>query len=150
MLAFTDEEVLAADSDDGTIERFRSQVEQEGVLRWTYHFKCEIAAAGAVSTHVRCPYSFTNHITEVFELDPYEGSAVTLRIANGEVTSCRDNAFTDEWEAEDGGLWMFFNWMIENHPKDADSFYYNYMDETNLNFWKKYIPLLLASEQAAG
>jgi hypothetical protein len=101
-------------------------------------------------TLVRCPYSFTNHITEVFGLDPYEGSDVTLSITDGEVTSYANNEFSDEWQAEDGRLYMFHNWMIENHPEDAEDFYYSYTDEADLNFWKKYIPLLLASEDAAG
>jgi hypothetical protein len=160
MLAFTEEEVLAGDAeaccdlgsqvDDGTIEWFRSEVEQEGVLGWTYHFTCEIADAGAEATVVRCPYSFTNHITEVFGLGPYEGSDVTLRIADGEVISYTNHEFSDEWQAEDGGLYMFFGWMIENHPEDFDGAYYNYGGEANLNFWKKYIPLFLAREEAAG
>jgi hypothetical protein len=149
MLAFTDEEVLATQEMNFSIEWFRSEIEQEGVLGWTYHFTCEIAEEYRNGTLVRCPYSFTNHITEVFGLDPYEGSEVTLLIADGEVTSYTNNEFSDEWEAEDGALGMFFNWMIENHPEDRRR-HYNYTDEANLNFWKKYIPLLLASEEAAG
>ncbi len=148
MLAFTEEEVLASQTDARTIEWFRSEIEQEGVLGWTYHFTCDIADAGAEATVVRCPYSFTNHITEVFGLDPYEGSDVTVRIADGEVTSYQNNEYGDEWE--DGGLDMFYVWAIANHPDDFDGAYYNYRGDLNLDVWKKYIPLLLASEEAAG
>ncbi|HEX2369351.1 MAG TPA: hypothetical protein VHM94_08980 [Acidimicrobiia bacterium] len=66
------------------------------------------------------------------------------------MTSYTNNQFSDEWQAEGEGLDRFYLWMVENHPEDAESFYYNYADEANLNFWKKYIPLLLASEEAAG
>jgi hypothetical protein len=44
---------------------------------------------------------------------------------------------------------VFYEWMVENYPEDAESFYYNYRDEANLDFWKKYIPLLLESEEAS-
>jgi hypothetical protein len=40
--------------------------------------------------------------------------------------------------------------MTEYHAEGYDGFYYNYTDEANLNFWKKNIPLLLASEEATG
>jgi hypothetical protein len=82
---------------------------------------------------------------------PYEGSdIITLRIADGEVTSYRNNEFSDEWQADGEGIHTFHLWMTENHPEGYDGFYYTYTDEANLNFWKKNIPLLLASEEATG
>jgi hypothetical protein len=135
---------------DGDIDIFRGQIEQEGVLGWTYHFTCEVAAPAASSTFVTCPYSFTNHITDVFDLEPYEGSSVTLRVEDGVVVDYSNHAFTDEWQGD--GIGRFYDWLTENYPDEerAETFRYNYSDEANLDFWKEYIPLLLESEEASG
>lgn len=47
---------------------------------------------------------------------------------------------------------MFYEWLVENYPDEeyAESWHYNYTDEENLDFWKQYIPLLLASEADSG
>ena len=128
-----------------------SEVEQEGVIGWTYHFTCQVTFEAPVSTFVRCPYSFTNHITEVFGLEPYEGSAARFRIVDGVVVDYSDDEFSDDWQGDGGGLERFHDWMVENFPAEdrAESFYYNYTDEANLEFWKEYIPLLLDSEEAS-
>jgi hypothetical protein len=81
--------VLAAVSNERAIENFRSEIEQEGVIGWTYHFTCEVASEAPISTFVTCPYSFTNHITDVFGLEPYEGSHVRFRIVDGIVLERR-------------------------------------------------------------
>jgi hypothetical protein len=139
--------INAAFSPDGTLEGLRAAQEQEEVLGWTYHFTCEVTATGARGTVVQCPYSFSNHITEVYGLDPYPGSFVQMAIVDGEVTSFIHLQHSDAWQAEGGGLGMFYKWMVVNHPEDADSFYYNYTDQANLDFWKTYMPLFLASEE---
>jgi hypothetical protein len=76
---------------------------------------------------------------------------VSLRIDDGVITQFADNAQTDAWHGEGGGLDMFYVWMVENYPDEerAENFYYNYTDEANLDFWKQYIPLLLASPEAS-
>lgn len=72
-------------SPDGTVEGFRVQIEQGGVLGWTYDFTREITTQATRTTFVICPYSFSNHIAEVFGLGPYLGSDVTMRIVDGQI-----------------------------------------------------------------
>jgi hypothetical protein len=69
-----------------------------------------------------------------------------LRIEDGEITSFQNNEYSDVWQGPTGGLGVFYTWMVENFPEDerAESFYYNYTDQANLDFWKQYIPLFLA------
>ena len=145
MLALAAPELINAEnSPDGTLEGFRAEIEQEGVLGWTYDFTCDVVSTDSTPTIVGCPYSFSNHLTEAFGLEPYPGSTVSLAIVDGEVTSFTNKENTNAWQGE--GLGMFYQWMIENYPADAEGFYYNYTDEANLNFWKKYMPLFLESE----
>jgi hypothetical protein len=41
--------------------------------------------------------------------------------------------------------------MVENHPEDAEGFYYNYDAEADtLTFWNKYMPLFLADMESSG
>ena len=144
-----DVEAMEALYAPGGLPGHRSEIEQEGVIGWTYHFTCQVTSEAPITTFVSCPYSFTNHITDVFGLEPYEGSSVNLQIRDGVVVWYDNIEFSDEWQGDGGGLERFHDWMVENHPEDAESFYYNYTDEANLDFWKEYIPLLLDSEEAS-
>jgi hypothetical protein len=134
------EEVLA--SEEGSFEWFRSEIEQEGVLGWTYDYECEETNP----TTVTCQYAFSNHISEAFDLGPYAGSSVILRINDGRITSFTNDEATKEWH-EGGALDLFYEWMVTTYPDEVrvENFYYHYSDEANLDFIKEYIPLLLAS-----
>ena len=50
------------------------------------------------------------------------------------------------------GLGVFYHWLLKNYPDEeqAERWHYNYTDEENFDFWKQYIPLLLASEADSG
>jgi hypothetical protein len=95
---------------------------------------------------VTCQYAFSNHTSGAFDLGPYAGSSVILRINDGRITSFTNDEVTKEWH-EGGALDLFYEWMVTNYPDEVrvENFFYHYSDEANLDFIKEYIPLLLAS-----
>lgn len=152
LLALSSLDVISPNSADGTFEGFEAEIEQEGALGWTYHYTCDIASSTEAGTSIECPYSFSNHITEAFGLDPYQGSQVRMRVVDAEIVDFVIDEASDAWQREGGGLDLFYQWLVENYPDEdrAETFEYHYTDEENLDFWKQYIPLLLASEADSG
>jgi hypothetical protein len=138
-------------SEGATEELLRGEVEQEGVIGWTYHVEACVEN-GEVDgpTNVFCDYAFSNDITRAVGAQPYEGSIYAFSIVDGEITSA-DNTEADV-EFQDEALEQFFQWLSEAYP-DAGSMYYQYDAQNgpeNLAKWEQYLPEFVAAMEDAG
>jgi hypothetical protein len=133
-----------------TVEGYRPQIEQWQALGWTWE---DVACAEAPPTDtqppvVRCAYAFSNDLTRAVGVGPYGNNAYRLTIDAGKIQEVNGAETDDPFQAE--ALGVFFDWVAENHPEDAETMHFNYTDEDNLAKWKQYLPEFVADMEASG
>ncbi len=128
-------------------ELLRGEIEQEGVLGWTYHFEgCVDEGAVGDSARVSCDYAFSNDITRATGTGPYGGSTYVFSIDRAGEIRLANNTEADQ-AFHSGALQTFFEWLLEEYP-DAGDMYYQYDGRNgpeNLAKWERYLPEFVAA-----
>jgi hypothetical protein len=105
---------------------------------------CDLIRTTDIGGVVRCPYVFDAIRSDEYGLGPFDGSFLSMTIANGTIV-----ALTDQVEFQSNGfsklVWdPFAEWVVQNHGDDGPLMYADWpgtsteqLDEQSIHLWEQ-------------